>query len=59
MIGVITMVERKENWPVRTYTHENLHTICGYQEMVQMAIINKHPVLVASYWLLLKETYFI
>lgn len=42
MIEKITMVERKENWPVRTYIHENLHTISGYHEMVQMTIINKH-----------------
>lgn len=42
MIEVITTIERKENWPVHTYTHENLHTISGYQEMVQMTIINKH-----------------
>lgn len=53
------MVERKDNWPVHIYMHENPHTICGYQEMVQMAIIHKHHVLVALYWLLLKETYII
>lgn len=42
MVEVITMVESKENWPIHTYTHENLHTISGFQEMVQMTTINKH-----------------
>lgn len=42
MTAVITTAERKENWPVHTYTHKNPHIICGYPETATINIISKH-----------------